>query len=123
MAFPTELLPDVKGHLESFAGAGRDGHVFVGPRGGQLRRSNFRDDWINARTKAGITADVHFHDLRHTGNTLAASGASLRELMTRMGHSTPRAALIYQHMVNGRDREIADRLGSMIRKERGAADS
>lgn len=67
--------------------------------------------------------NAHFHDLRHTGNTLAASGASLRELMTRMGHSTPRAALIYQHMVNGRDREIADRLRSMIRKERGDVDS
>lgn len=123
VAFPTELLPDVERHLAGFAGPGRDGHVFVGPRRGQLRRSNFRDDWINARTKAGITADVHFHDLRHTGNTLAASGASLRELMTRMGHSTPRAALIYQHMVNGRDREIADRLGSMIRKARGERDS
>ncbi|WP_398698521.1 tyrosine-type recombinase/integrase [Streptomyces cellostaticus] len=110
-------------HLDAYAGSGRDGHVFLGPKGGRLRRSNFRDDWIKARTKAGITADVHFHDLRHTGNTLAASGASLRELMTRMGHSTPRAALIYQHMVNGRDREIADRLGSMIRMERGDTDS
>ncbi|MFF4118849.1 tyrosine-type recombinase/integrase [Streptomyces sp. NPDC001714] len=78
--------------------------------------------WIDARKDAGVTVDAHFHDLRHTGNTLAASGASLRELMTRMGHSTPRAALIYQHMVNGRDREIADRLGSMIRKERGDGD-
>lgn len=123
VAFPAELLPDVTQHLDAYAGPGRDGLVFLGPRGGQLRRSNFRDDWIVARTKAGITADVHFHDLRHTGNTLAASGASLRELMTRMGHSTPRAALIYQHMVNGRDREIADRLGSMIRKERGDVDS
>ncbi|WP_405916842.1 tyrosine-type recombinase/integrase [Streptomyces sp. NBC_00728] len=119
VAFPTELLPDVKNHLDSFAGAGRDGHVFLGHRGGRLRRSNFRDDWIKARAKARITADVHFHDLRHTGNTLAASGASLRELMTRMGHSTPRAALIYRHVVSGRDREIADRLGSMIRKTRG----
>ncbi|MDX3236377.1 tyrosine-type recombinase/integrase [Streptomyces sp. ME03-5709C] len=123
VAFPSELLPDLQRHLDMYAGPGRDGHVFLGPRGGQLRRSNFRDDWIGARTKAGITADVHFHDLRHTGNTLAASGASLRELMTRMGHSTPRAALIYQHMVNGRDREIADRLGSMIRKARGDGDS
>ncbi|MFG2474158.1 tyrosine-type recombinase/integrase [Streptomyces fagopyri] len=79
VAFPTELLPEVKRHLDSFAGAGRDGHVFLGPQGGRLRRSNFRDDWITARTKAGVTADVHFHDLRHTGNTLAASGASLRE--------------------------------------------
>ncbi|MFC9603887.1 integrase [Streptomyces niveus] len=33
----------------------------------------------------------------------------------------PRAALIYQHMVDGRDREIADRLGSMIRQTRGDA--
>ncbi|MEU6767125.1 tyrosine-type recombinase/integrase [Streptomyces sp. NPDC046853] len=123
VAFPTELLPDVKQHLDAYAGSGRDGHVFLGPQGGQLRRSNFRDDWIKARTKAGITADAHFHDLRHTGNTLAASGASLRELMTRMGHSTPRAALIYQHVVGGRDREIADRLGSMIRKTRGETDS
>ncbi|MFJ4984388.1 tyrosine-type recombinase/integrase [Streptomyces sp. NPDC088732] len=123
VAFPSELLPDVQGHLDIYSGPGRDGHVFLGPQGGQLRRSNFRDDWIRARTTAGVTADVHFHDLRHTGNTLAASGASLRELMTRMGHSTPRAALIYQHMVNGRDREIADRLGSMIRKARGDADS
>ncbi|MFB6933392.1 tyrosine-type recombinase/integrase [Streptomyces chartreusis] len=122
VAFPAELLPDVKQHLDGFAGAGRDGHVFLGPQGGRLRRSNFRDDWINARTKAKVAADVHFPDLRHTGNTLAASGASLRELMTRMGHSTPRAALIYQHVVSGRDREIADRLGSMIRKKRGDDD-
>lgn len=123
VAFPTELLQDVKVHLDAYAGPGRDGHVFRGPQGGQLRRSNFRDDWIKAKKKAGVTVDAHFHDLRHTGNTLAASGASLRELMTRMGHSTSRAALIYQHMVDGRDREIADRLGSMIRKERGDVDS
>lgn len=123
VAFPTELLVDVESHLDSFAGPGRDGYVFLGPQGGQLRRSNFRDDWIKARAKAGITADVHFHDLRHTGNTLAAAGSSLRELMTRMGHSTSRAALIYQHMVNDRDREIADRLGEMIRKTRGDMDA
>jgi integrase len=118
VAFPVEILPDVRRHLDRYAGEGRDGHVFLGPRGGQLRRSNFRDDWIGARAKAGVSVGVHFHDLRHTGNTLAAAGASLRELMTRMGHSTPRAALIYQHMVSGRDREIADRLGAMIRESR-----
>lgn len=121
VAFPDEILADVFEHLEFYAGAGRDGHVFLGPQGGQLRRSNFRDDWIKARKDAGIAADVHFHDLRHTGNTLAAAGASTRELMTRMGHSTARAALIYQHMTADRDRAIADRLGSMIRKRQGDA--
>ncbi|WP_371636212.1 tyrosine-type recombinase/integrase [Streptomyces zaomyceticus] len=76
-----------------------------------------------ARIKAGVSDDVHFHDLRHTGNTLASSaGASTRELMTRMGHSTTRAALIYQHMTSDRDQHIAGKLGEMIRQARGEGD-
>ncbi|MFE3074354.1 tyrosine-type recombinase/integrase [Streptomyces sp. NPDC059247] len=119
VAFPAELLPEVTHHLEHFAGSGRDGHLFQGPRGGLLRRGNFRDDWIAARDKAGVDRTVHFHDLRHTGNTLASSaGASTRELMTRMGHSTTRAALIYQHMTSDRDQHIAVKLGEMIRQTR-----
>ena len=51
---------------------------------------------------------MHFHDLRHTGNALAAAtGASTKELMARMGHSSVRAALIYQHASRNRDKEIA----------------
>jgi hypothetical protein len=58
---------------------------------------------------------VTFHDLRHTGNTLAAStGASLRELMAQMGHASTRAALIYQHPTDERDRVIADALSARI---------
>ncbi|MFI2123416.1 tyrosine-type recombinase/integrase [Streptomyces sp. NPDC020299] len=122
ISFPAELLDDVTRHLEQFAAPGRDGHVFVGPRGGQLRRSNFRDDWVSARKAAGVTSELHFHDLRHTGNTLASTaGASTRELMIRMGHSSSRAALIYQHMTSDRDRAIADRLGAMIREGGGEA--
>jgi integrase len=58
---------------------------------------------------------MHFHDLRHTGNTLAAAtGASTAELMARMGHASPRAALIYQHATVERDQAIAAALGDMI---------
>ncbi|MEU5110144.1 tyrosine-type recombinase/integrase [Streptomyces longwoodensis] len=122
VSFPAELLDDVTCHLDQFAAPGRDGHVFIGPQGGQLRRSNFRDDWVAARKAAGVTSELHFHDLRHTGNTLASTaGASTRELMTRMGHSSSRAALIYQHMTSDRDRAIADRLGAMIREGGGEA--
>jgi integrase len=60
---------------------------------------------------AGLSG-IHFHDLRHTGNTLAGEeGASLRELMERMGHSSTRAAVIYQHRTMHRDRIIADAMG------------
>jgi hypothetical protein len=68
--------------------------------------------------QAGLPAGFHFHDLRHTGNNLAAaSGASTRELMHRVGHGTMRAALIYQHATGERDREIADALQFRIERE------
>jgi len=76
-----------------------------------LRRSNFnRRVWQPACRKVGLV-DFRFHDLRHTHNTLAAmTGASTRELMARVGHSSPRAALIYQHATSYRDRTLADEL-------------
>ena len=50
---------------------------------------------------------MHFHDLRHVGGTLAAAtGASLKELMARLGHSSTRAALMYQHASRDRDQAI-----------------
>ena len=59
--------------------------------------------------------DLHFHDLRHTANTLAAAtGASTRELMHRMGHGSSAAALRYQHATRDRDRDIAEALGELL---------
>lgn len=88
-----------------------DSLAFVGPHGGRLRRSNFRDIWIKARDEASLP-DLHLHDLRHTGNTMAAAtGASLRELMERMGHTSTRAAMIYQHATRERDEAIAAAMG------------
>jgi hypothetical protein len=65
---------------------------------------------------AHITPDLHFHDLRHTGGNLAAAtGASLKELMARLGHSSTRAALIYQHATRDHDQAIAEALGDLAR--------
>ena len=44
----------------------------------------------------------------------AATGASLRELMERMGHSSSRAAMIYQHASRERDEAIAAAMGSAL---------
>ena len=78
----------------------------------------FGRQWRKALTEVeGLPAGLRFHDLRHTGNTLAAStGASTRELMARMGHASARAALIYQHASAERDRAIADALEAQITK-------
>jgi len=109
-----ELVPELRWHLERFAEPGERGLVFVGPKGAQLRRSNFRPVWNAACAKAGMPG-LHFHDLRHVGGTLAAAtGASLKELMTRLGHSSTRAALISQHATRDRDRAIARALGGLV---------
>ncbi len=114
VAFPVDIVPELAGHLEYFADPKPHGLVFLGPKGGRLRRSNFRKFWHQARGAVGLPA-LHFHDLRHTGNTMAAAqGASLKELMERMGHSSTRAALIYLHATRERDQKIAAGMGRLF---------
>ena len=43
----------------------------------------------------------------------AQSGATLADLMGRLGHTTPAMAMIYQHTAADRDRLIADRLSQI----------
>ncbi|MFD5481257.1 tyrosine-type recombinase/integrase [Streptomyces hawaiiensis] len=118
VSIPAAIIPDIRAHLERYAEPGADGRVFLGSKGATPRRNHFNRLWRTACNEAGIKG-LHFHDLRHTGNTLAAStGASTRELMTRMGHSTARAALIYQHASAARDRLIADALSDLVDKGR-----
>jgi integrase len=90
--------------------------IFTGPKAEALPRATFNTAWDRARCVVGAK-HLHFHDLRHTGNTLAAStGASTKELMARMGHASTRAALIYQHATEERDVAIADGLSEIALK-------
>lgn len=118
VSFPPELVPELRWHLDRFAGSGQGGLVFVGAEGAPLRRSNFRPIRNAACLKAGMPG-LHFHDLRHVGGTLAAAtGASLKELMARLGHSSTHAAVIYQHASRDRDQAIARALGGLVREAR-----
>ena len=68
--------------------------------------------------RGGWRPGLHFHDLQHTDNMLAAESASLRELMARMGHSSTRAALIYQHASRDRERAIAAAVSARVEAAR-----
>jgi integrase len=114
VAIPEVVVPDLEAHLESFAAPGRDGLVFCSETGGPVNRKTFYRAWNHATEACGLDG-FRFHDLRHTGNTLAAAtGASTKELMSRMGHASPRAALIYQHATRDRDAVIAQGLSDLI---------
>jgi integrase len=116
VVIPAAILPAIRAHLDGCVGQSPDALVFTGSRGGVLRRSNFRRAVKWSETVEAIGAPgLHFHDLRHTGNThAAATGASLRDLMDRMGHDSARAALIYQHKTAAAGRAIADALSAQI---------
>jgi integrase len=102
-------------HLANFAEPGPDGLVFPSPEGGYLRRSNFRRRWWLRATRAAGVEGLRFHDLRHSAATLAlAAGANTRELMERMGHTSPTVALRYQHVMAGRDQAIATALDELV---------
>lgn len=104
---PPHVVEAVKQHLHDFTGPGRDALVFTGETGSYVSHSVLRRRFKAACATAG-RADLRWHDLRHTGATKAAqSGATLPELMNRLGHSTVQAALRYQHVARDRDAEIA----------------
>lgn len=109
---PPHVLPVLAEHMDTWAGTPR---VFVGQSGHPMRGDAVRQAFGRARDRAGMEGFT-FHDLRHTGQTLAASaGATLKDLMKRLGHSSSAAATRYLHAVDGRDAEIAVALSDLAR--------
>jgi integrase len=110
---PPHLMPAVKAHLRDHVAASRDALAFPAAAGGHMAPSTLYAVYYPAREKAG-RPDLRFHDLRHTGAVLAAAtGATLAELMARLGHSTVNAAMRYQHAAADRDKVIAAALSDL----------
>ncbi len=88
VAIPPHLIPAVKEHLRASVN-GKTGLLFPAADGVKhLQPSTLYRSFYPARIAAG-RPDLRWHDLRHTGAVLAAStGATLAELMGRLGHST-----------------------------------
>lgn len=114
VALPAFVAAAVAEHLDEHVDAGPTALVFGTSSGTFLAGSNFNSTFRRAVDACGLDP-VRIHELRHTGATLAAAtGASTKDLMHRLGHSSPAAALIYQHASTGRDSEIARALDALV---------
>jgi len=113
VAIPPHIRPILKAHLKNHVGRGGEALLFGEVDGTHLRADRYRSHWEKARKAIG-KPNLRVHDLRHAGAVLAAqSGATTAELMHRLGHTTPQMALRYQHVAEGRDAEIAQRLSQL----------
>lgn len=115
IAIPPHLIPVIEKHLATHVSTAQNSLLFpsVTDPERHLAPSAMYRMYYKARAAAG-REDLRIHDLRHSGAVLvAATGATLAELMGRLGHSSPQAALRYQHVAGGRDREIARLLSKL----------
>jgi integrase len=116
VSLPKVVVEALEKHLANYGQPGEAGVLFTGPRGEPITRALLSKEWQAARTAADAPEGLRIHDLRHHAATLTARmpGITTKELMARIGHASPRAALIYQHATEQRDREIAAYLDEAI---------
>lgn len=124
VTLPAQVMDMLAAHMAEHTGPEPDDYVFTRPLGSPLHHLYVNRFWRAAREAVAaedptLPTNLHFHDLRGTGATLAtAEGASLKEVMSRLGHRSTRAALIYQHATEDRDKAIAGLLGKAIDQAR-----
>jgi integrase len=105
----------LRAHLDNYVDPTPTSIVFTSVKGSLLINRYFAPYWHRAKLAAGVDSSVRFHDLRHlAGTTAATAGASLREVMARMGHSSSDASLRYLKAAEARDRDIADAIGAHL---------
>jgi integrase len=114
LTVPGTVMKEIVRHMDLYTERDPDAFLVVDGTGMLPSATVIQRAWSQARLSVGRT-DLHLHDLRHTGLTLAAAtGATTAELMHRAGHASADAALRYQHATRDRDRVLADALESLV---------
>jgi integrase len=110
---PRYIRPAIIDHLANHVGSEPDSLLFAPVRGGcHLSDKVIRDALAPTLKSVGLH-HLRIHDLRHFAGTQVARVGNLIETMNHLGHSSVGASLRYQHLVNGRDVEIAEALSAL----------
>lgn len=113
LSIPPNVLASLTIHLDRFTSADKNALLFTSESGTPLSATSLQRAWSKTRLSIG-RPDLHLHDLRHTGLTLAAAtGATTAELMHRAGHASASASLRYQHATRDRDQVLANALANL----------
>jgi len=118
LAVPVFLMDELTRHLQQHRQdvigqyVDPDALIFVGPRGGTLRRRFSERILRPAGERAGISTSLTFHSLRHCAVTaMADAGVPYNVTQARAGHSTARMTMeLYSHRTTAADRVAAEAL-------------
>jgi integrase len=119
-ALPAFLVDELAAHIAAHRpGASPDDLVFLGPKGGILRRSFEARLFKPAVEAAGLPENLTFHGLRHVATTLMiANNEHPKVIQHRLGHADPAMSLgVYGHVPDDLDQSAAVRLDGLFRRK------
>lgn len=114
---PPHIRAALKHLLDSHAGKDGQALLFPNTKGQHLNDTVFRRLSFRPALAEIGREGVRVHDLRHFCGTTTARVANLVETMHALGHSTPKASLIYQGLVSERPGEIAVALSRLAESD------
>lgn len=112
-ALPPFLVDELAAHVARHRLEAEPGDlVFLGPRGGILRRTFEARIFRPAVEVAGLPPTLTFHGLRHVATTLMiANNEHPKVIQHRLGHADPAMSLgVYGHVPHDLDQDVAGRL-------------
>lgn len=113
VVLPPHIREAVQHHLEIHVKPDADELLFPNSKGEHLNDKVFADSVLRPALKTIGREGVRIHDLRHFAGTMTAQVGNLVETMSRLGHTTAKASLLYQQQIDGRDAVIADALSKL----------
>ena len=122
MSAPAFLIDELVEHLATHRRAAVDNPdalVFVGPRGGILRRRFGERTFASAVARVGLDQSLTFHGLRHAAiTTMVEIGVHPRVMQGRAGHATSKLTMeLYAHVPESVDRRAAEAFDRHYRQD------
>nr|WP_280140866.1 site-specific integrase [Nocardia vulneris] len=117
VVIPDHIRAAIRQHLRAYVGPDPDSLLFPDPNTGKTMR-----EWIYRRIFDAACAKIGRSgfrpgEQRHTGGTVAAqAGGTLPEVMERLRHKTPQAAMRYQKIAAGRAQTLAANISKLAKE-------
>lgn len=114
VTLPDTIAKELDIHLQTYTDPSPSALIFTTELGTVVKRATLYS-WYNPARQRLNLGWLRWHDLRHTSQGAAArTGASIKDLMNRLGHSTSKAAMIYLHKDPKADSVLAGRIDENI---------